>query len=84
MPALTSKAPTFIHTSLSGLRSAQLEFVWASSLGGVVQVVIATFRDAQGRVLTQFTLPGPFSESASAKDAVIAKATEWFDQHPLP
>ncbi len=52
---------------------------WATELGGVAQAVIATFQDDSGKPLKQFTIPGPFSESGSARKAVIAKANAWFD-----
>ncbi|TBU97479.1 hypothetical protein DNK34_00485 [Pseudomonas dryadis] len=57
----------------------QLEFIWADSLGGAAQAVIATFSDDSGRTLKRFTLQGPFSEPGSARDAALARATAWFD-----
>ncbi|TBU73682.1 hypothetical protein [Phytopseudomonas daroniae] len=80
MPTLTSKAPVFTHTSQTGSRSVQLEFIWATELGGIAQAVIATFQDDTGKPLKQFTISGPFSEPGSARKAVIAKANAWFDQ----
>lgn len=79
MPTLTSKAPVFTHTSQTGSRNVQLEFIWATELGSVAQAVVATFQDDDGTPLKQFTVQGPFSEANSARKAVIAMANAWFD-----
>lgn len=79
MPTLTSKAPPFLHTSQTGSRQVQLEFIWANELCSVAQAVIATFHDDHGKPLKQLALRGPFVESGSARRAVIKKANAWFD-----
>ncbi|UCJ15436.1 hypothetical protein K5Q02_16440 [Pseudomonas sp. MM211] len=79
MPTVTSKAPEFTHTSKSGTHNVQLEFIWANESGGVAQAVIATFHDDAGKPIKRLTVPGPFSESGSARKAVITRANAWFD-----
>lgn len=79
MSISTSRATAFSHTSKSGSHEVHLEFIWAHEMGGVAQAVIATFADGNGEQCKQFIVQGPFSESGSARKAVMAKADAWFD-----
>lgn len=79
MPTVTSKAPEFSYSSKNGTHKVQLEYIWANESGGVAQAVIATFQDNTGKPVKRLTVPGPFSESGSARKAAIAKANAWFD-----
>lgn len=79
MSISTSRASAFSHASKSGSHDVYLEFIWAHEMGGVAQAVIATFAGGNGSQRKQFIVLGPFSESGSARKAVMAKADAWFD-----
>ena len=76
---ITSKSPIFPHASKSGSRHLELEFIWASDLGGVAQAVVATFSDDQGKSLKRMHLSGPFSEPGRAREVAERKGAAWFD-----